>query len=189
MKRKISIAVFFALCAAARADDACIPTAADYLGPYYIADMPVMKNINRFAKPGEPLTVSGQIRAADASRSPVADARIEVWQTDGDGDYHPHDNGKRGDYDDAELDLRATVVADGEGRFAFATVIPGAEGFFARAKHFHYRVSAAGFQTLVTQHYLRENGGMPGGKCRSAAIKRDENGATFAAPTIYLQAE
>jgi protocatechuate 3,4-dioxygenase beta subunit len=179
----------FIIAAAAGADDACIPTAPDHLGPYYIADMPVLKNINRFGKSGEPLTVTGVVRAAAAGNPPVAKARLEVWQTDGGGDYHPHNSGKRADYADEDLDMRGTIISDEQGRYVFHTVAPGAEGFFARAKHFHYRITAAGFKTLITQHYLSENGNLPGGKCRSAAIIYNADGATFPAPPIYLEEE
>ena len=171
------------------ADPDCVPTRADHPGPYYVSGMPVSENINRFGKPGEPLEVSGFARSSAPGFAPVAGARVEVWQADGDGDYHPHGDGDRADHDDSDLDLRGTVLTDADGRFFFRAVVPGAEGFFSRPRHFHYRVTAAGFRELVTQHYVRENGTAPGGPCRSAEVVREGEVATFSAPDIFLQLE
>ena len=144
---------------AAWAADACAPTAKDYLGPFYVSGTPVLNDLNRFGKPGVALRVSGRVLSAADGHAPVAGARIEVWQTDSTGRYHPEGNGKAGDYADGDIDMRGTVVADGEGRFNFLTVVPGR--YPPRARHIHYRISAAGFRPLVTQHYLSEGEAVP----------------------------
>jgi protocatechuate 3,4-dioxygenase beta subunit len=56
--------------------------------------------------------------------------------------------GPDGGYDDAH---RATVRADSKGRYRFESDAP--PPYFGRPPHIHLRVSAKGYQTLVTQHY------------------------------------
>lgn len=173
----------------AHADDNCVPTEPDSLGPFYVSDMPVMENISRFGKPGEEIEVSGVVRSAGEGLAPIAGASVEVWHSDSEGEYHPSGSGVREDYEDSELDMRGTVLTDEEGRFAFRTVVPAIYGFsiFTRPRHFHYRVTAPGHAELVTQHYVREDGKMPGGPCRSAEIERGEGSVRFESPDIFLR--
>ena len=174
--------------AGALAQDAgCVPTESDHLGPFYVSGMPVVEDINRFGKPGERMRVLGEVRSDDAGRAPVAGALVEIWQTDGEGDYHPHDNGRYSDYEDAELDMRGSVVSDEGGKFSFDTVVPAREGLFGRHKHIHYRVSADGHETLVTQHYIDEGSRTPGGRCRSARVEKAGGRLVYSAPAIYLR--
>jgi protocatechuate 3,4-dioxygenase beta subunit len=180
----LTVAGFALMAPAAWAADACAPTAKDYLGPFYISGTAVLEDLNRFGKPGEALGVSGRVLSAADGHAPVAGARIEVWQTDSTGRYHPEDNGKAGDYADGDIDLRGTVVADRDGRFSFRTVVPGR--YPPRARHIHYRVSAPGFRPLVTQHYLSDGEAVPGRRCRSGAVVRGAGGAVFDAPAFYL---
>lgn len=165
----------------------CSPTQSDYLGPYYVSGMPVLKNINRFGKPGEPLIVSGLVRSTAGKQEAIANARLEVWQTDGQGAYHPAGQGNKSDYADSKLDMRGTVVTNASGRFSFRTVVPGA--YRPRPPHFHYRITAPGYKTLITQHYVREAGRKSGVSCRSAEIDQSAKPALFPAPTIFLQTE
>jgi len=64
---------------------------------------------------------------------------IEFWQT-----------APNGRYDDAH---RAAIISDRSGRYQLETDAPPA--YYARPPHIHIRVSAKGFVTLVTQHYLQ----------------------------------
>ncbi|MGI9435374.1 MAG: hypothetical protein ACR2Q4_11190 [Geminicoccaceae bacterium] len=175
-------------CSAGRADtEACIPTEADALGPFYVAGTALVDDLNRFAKSGEALMVEGEIRSSSADQPPIADADIEVWQTDGDGDYYPENNGHVDDYRDEDIDLRGTVRSDAGGIYRFRTLVPGA--YVPRPRHFHYRITAPGFQTLVTQVYVTGDGflSQPGGSCRHAPIVSGGEGLFYQAPTIYLQ--
>ena len=182
--------VLMAGCASADSQMAgCIPTEADSLGPYYVAGTEVTDNLNRFGKPGDALLVNGKVLSSADGNQPVAKASIEVWQTDGDGHYFPENNGHVGDYGDDEIDLRGTVMTDEAGNYRYRTVVPGA--YFPRPRHFHYRITAPGYQPLVTQLYITGDGtfGQPGGDCRHAAIEADGEGYRYEAPSIYLQAE
>lgn len=173
----------------AGADEGCVPTAADSLGPYYVAGTAITENLNRLGKPGEPLTVIGSVLSAAAEHPPIANAQIEIWQTDGEGDYHPAGDGHVSDYDDSAVDMRGTVITDGSGVYQFATVVPG--GYFPRPRHFHYRIAAPDHATLVTQLYVTGDGALrqPGEPCRHASIEETDAGLRYAAPNIYLLPE
>jgi protocatechuate 3,4-dioxygenase beta subunit len=56
--------------------------------------------------------------------------------------------GPDGKYADA---FRATVYSKTDGAYRFQSHHP--TDYFGRPPHIHIRVSADGFQTLVTQHY------------------------------------
>ena len=167
----------------ARAQQAMIPTAADMEGPFYISNAPVVGNLNRFGKPGEVMRIVGQVMNAAAPDRPVPGARLELWQTDGRGVYHPQDNGDYSDFRDDQIDLRGTVIADDMGRFEVLSVFPAE--YWPRPPHIHYRVRAEGFRPLVTQHYLDT---APDNRPhRTARVIRDRSPALFPAPTFYIQ--
>ena len=169
------------------AAESCIPTEGDSLGPFYVAGTTVPEDLNRGGRPGEPLMVTGRILSAGPDHAPLSDARIEVWQTDGDGRYYPQGSGHVSDYTDSEIDLRGTVLTGEAGRYQFRTVVPG--GYFPRPRHFHYRVTAPGHTALVTQLYLTGNGvfRQPGGDCRHAPIELTADEQRYTAPDIYIE--
>lgn len=110
---------------------ACAPTPEDQLGPFYEPDAPVRSSVGR----GHVL--EGTVRSA-GDCGPLPGARVELWLT-----------GPRG-YDGAH---RATVIADGEGRYRFESPVP--PPYERRPPHLHVRVAHPGHLTLVTQHYVR----------------------------------
>jgi len=118
----------------------CAPTGADAQGPYYLAGAPAIIDLAG-AEPGTPIALSGLVTDIDCA--PIPNAQVEVWQADAAGDYH----------DDR---LRATLVCNAQGAYAFTSILPGrylqATGF--RPAHLHFRVTAAGFRTVVTQIYF-----------------------------------
>ena len=117
---------------------------------------------------------------------PISAASIEIWQTDGDGVYHPDANGAYGDYDDEAIDLRGTVISDRNGGYRVKTVVPGA--YFPRPRHFHYRITAADHQPLVTQLYIKDDdaAGRPDDDCRHARLETTADGLLYVAPDIFL---
>ena len=89
-------------------------------GPYYVpgapefqgaADMPM-----RDDEPGTPFVFEGQVRGLDGK--PLAGAKVEMWHADAVGFYSQFAPGI------PDWNLRATVVADDEGRYRFNTVRP-----------------------------------------------------------------
>lgn len=167
----------------AQAQQAMVPTASDMEGPFYIANTPVVADLNRFGKPGERLRIMGQVMNAAAPQMPVPGARVELWQTDVTGRYHPEENGDYADFPDDQIDLRGTVIADAEGRFDVMSLFP--TEYWPRPPHIHYWIRAEGFRPLVTQHYLDTS---PRDRPhRTAQVIRDQQPALFPAPPIYLE--
>ena len=166
----------------------CSPTEADALGPFYVAGTPIVDDLNRHGKSGDPLRLDGRILSA-RDQAPIVGARIEIWQTDGNGDYHPDGNGEYSDYDDGDIDLRGAVISDDDGRYVVNTLVPGA--YVPRPQHFHLRVTASDHAPLVTQLYITgdDAGRQPGGDCRHAPLERDAEGIHYHAPDVFLRLE
>lgn len=109
---------------------ACRPTEPDELGPFYKPGAPVRAGV------GKGYLLEGTVRSA-RDCAPVPGAAVELWLA-----------GPDGGYGDA---YRATVIADGKGAYRFGSHVP--PPYLGRPPHIHLRVSAPGFDTLVTQHY------------------------------------
>ncbi|MEU0691148.1 protocatechuate 3,4-dioxygenase subunit beta [Streptomyces uncialis] len=111
--------------------------------------------------PGEPLgeriVVSG--RVLDRTGRPVRGQLVEIWQANASGRY-----AHRGDQHPAPLDPNFTgagrTLTDGEGRYRFTTIRPGAYPWRNhlnawRPAHIHFSVFGNAFtQRLVTQMYF-----------------------------------
>ena len=108
----------------------CEPTQADMLGPYYVAGAPERTSVDTG------YVTSGNVLSADGCE-PIPDAQIEFWLAD-----------SQGNYDDAH---RATMSAGEQGEYRFESNFPGQ--YESRPPHIHVRVTAPGYQELVTQHY------------------------------------
>jgi protocatechuate 3,4-dioxygenase beta subunit len=106
---------------------------------------------------GERIIIAG--RVTDEADRPVPDAMIELWQANAAGRYH-HDR----DTHDAPLDphFRGTgrVFTDGDGRYRFVSIRPGAYPWANHANawrpsHIHFSLFGASWGArLVTQMYF-----------------------------------
>ena len=133
----------------------CRGTPRDALGPYYKANAPAQAELCASGSGGgEKLTLTGRVLGAPDC-APLAGALVEVWQADARGDYSQ----VGAKPDDAGCLLRASLKSDAEGRYSFRTVLPGE--YPGRPRHIHYRVSAKGYATLVTQLYFARERGVP----------------------------
>jgi protocatechuate 3,4-dioxygenase beta subunit len=121
------------LTAAAVTPVTCEPTPPDQLGPFYVPGAPERSSV------GQGHVLRGIVRSS-ASCAPIAGAQVEFWLAGPDGEY--------GD------DFRATQFADTAGAYRFESHIP--VPYTGRPPHIHIRVSAGGFETLVTQYYPSE---------------------------------
>ncbi|MEU9454529.1 catechol 1,2-dioxygenase [Streptomyces sp. NPDC048277] len=137
-------------------------------GPYYAPGAPTLPSVAtlpmRENEPGTRLLFQGQV--TDVSGAPVAGAVLEMWQADDAGFYAQFAPGI------PEWNLRGSVVADAEGRFAVTTVQPApyqiptdgscgrliaAAGWHAwRPAHLHVKVSAPGHESVTTQLYFKD---------------------------------
>jgi protocatechuate 3,4-dioxygenase beta subunit len=108
----------------------CKPTQPDMLGPFYEPGAPVRTSV------GSGYVLSGRVLAVHECK-PIPNARIEFWLAN-----------SRGDYDDAH---RATVFTEERGEYRLESNVPVSYG--SRPPHIHVRVTAPGYEELVTQHY------------------------------------
>lgn len=131
------------------------------LGPFYVANAPAYKNGANICLDGkgEPLVVAG--RVTDIEGAPIANAKIEVWQTNDDGFYDVQQKGIQPD-----SNLRGVFTSDADGRYWFKSVKPrhypipsdGPVGRLLdamgrhpnRAAHLHFIVTARGCAPVIT---------------------------------------
>ena len=88
-------------------------------------------------EPGQPLTISGVVVAADGS--PVSDASLYVYQTDHEGYY-----GVKPASDNRNPRLKLFLRSDARGAWSFATVKPGSYPNSRVPPHIHFEVAAQG---------------------------------------------
>jgi protocatechuate 3,4-dioxygenase beta subunit len=136
----------------------CGPTASATAGPFYVANIAEGVDINPARAPGPPMRVSGTVYGADGV-TPVRGARVEIWHADAQGAYHPADQGDVSRFRRGEVNLRGVTRTDAEGRYAFASIVPGHYG--NRRRHLHWKVSAPGHRALTTQSYWLDERGTP----------------------------
>jgi protocatechuate 3,4-dioxygenase beta subunit len=151
----------------------CRVTPRDALGPFYVKGAPSQAELCASGAGGsQKLAVSGRVLGMPDC-APLAGAVVEVWQADARGDY-TQVGAKQ---DDPGCLLRASLRCDPEGRYTYRTVHPGE--YPGRPRHIHYRVSAAGYATLVTQLYFARERGVPDALVVKAVPKDGILAATF----------
>jgi|HubBroStandDraft_5_1064220.scaffolds.fasta_scaffold55102_2 hydroxyquinol 1,2-dioxygenase len=144
-------------------------TEATVFGPFFVNGAPEYENGNDISNgaSGEPCFVSGRILGVDGS--PVASARIDVWQSDEDGFYDVQRPPESSSTPAHRARGRLSSAADGSFHFrsilAVAYPIPhdGPVGQLLEAlgrhpwrpAHLHFMIAAPGYETLVT-HVFRE---------------------------------
>lgn len=121
----------------------CPATEDNIEGPYYLGGSPVRDDLTTASMPGTRLELEGALRSTACS--PLAGARIEVWQAD--------DSGR---YDLRGHTLRGALVTDARGRFRLRTIVPGhyLNGDRYRPAHIHLKAWARGHRPLTTQLYF-----------------------------------
>lgn len=115
-------------------------TPAQMEGPYYTPNTPERANLREEGVPGTPMVLTG--RVFDADCQPIAGAKVDFWQTDGEGNY-----------DNSGYTMRGHQFTDDEGRYRLETVVPGQ--YPGRTAHIHVKVFAPdGTELLTSQVYL-----------------------------------
>ncbi|HKR04139.1 MAG TPA: hypothetical protein VJY62_05825, partial [Bacteroidia bacterium] len=124
----------------------CVPTTPDIIGPYYLANAPSNIQLSSSTEPGTPMVISGTVRSENCPTA-VPNALIEVWHATDSGIYYTNVN---------PFTLRGSLYSGTNGEYSFNSVQPGwyLNGAQYRPKHIHYKVSAPGYTTLITQLYF-----------------------------------
>ncbi len=127
-------------------------------GDFYISGAPQVEknNLNTAKLDGEPIKIIGYVYEGEGKRTKIPNAKVEVWQPDSYGVFHPQNKGDAAKFDKNQLALRGTVAADEFGYFEFNTIYPGAPS--DRARHIFIKASADGYETLTTQLVMSRSG-------------------------------
>ncbi len=142
-------------------------TESSVLGPFYQEGAPVYDNGADLAEGGtggERVLVSG--RVTDIDGRPIEGAELDIWQTAPDAVYAAQDPA-------GSFNLCGRVRTEADGRYWFHTrkpvsyTIPGDGPVGAmldaagrhnwRPAHIHFKLSAAGYETLVTQLFTDDD--------------------------------
>lgn len=106
---------------------------------------------------GTPIYVQGQIQNRDGQ--PIENAVIEIWQACETGRYnHPRDTNEAALDENFQYYAKTTTRQNGE--YIFRTIFPGAypaDVDWIRPPHIHMKVSAQGYDSLITQMYFDPN--------------------------------
>ena len=146
------------LAALAADTEACGYTPESTAGPYYVSGTRELTggDLNYDDLDGTPMKIGGYVYGADDNSDPIADARIEIWQADDDGAYHPQSQGPASSFDGNEISLRGYVMSDDDGYYEFTSILPGE--YEGRVRHIHVRAEAEGHQTLISQIIVAQDG-------------------------------
>ena len=137
-----------------------LSTPAQTEGPFYpIRKLPdqdadlTMVNNNGKRAAGDLLLVQGQVLTPNDS--PVANALVEIWQTNAWGRYQDHRDRSNVPWD-PNFQGYGHVTTDANGAYAFRTIRPAGygQGYFRRTPHIHFRISGSYFDRLTTQMYF-----------------------------------
>jgi protocatechuate 3,4-dioxygenase beta subunit len=121
----------------ADADEGATPPRTE--GPYFKPKSPERRRIRDERTAGTPFVVSGRVLSTRGA--PVAGARIDVWQADGNGAYDLEGFG-----------LRGHQFTETDGTYRVETVVPGY--YPGRTRHVHVKVEPVGAAGLTTQLFF-----------------------------------
>jgi protocatechuate 3,4-dioxygenase beta subunit len=131
---------------------ACMLTPAAISGPYYFDSKLVRRDITE-GHPGAPMRLRFVVMDP-ADCTPVAGARIDVWQTRADGYY----SGYPGQGDKQNVDtsggtfMRGTQIADARGEVLFQSTYPA--WYRGRTPHVHFKIIIEDKAMLTGQMYF-----------------------------------
>ena len=108
-------------------------------GPYYKAGSPEQADLYQDGMAGTKLVLTGYVY--DTNCQPVANAWLDFWQADANGNY-----------DNSGYTLRGHQYTDENGRFQLTTVVPGL--YPGRTEHIHFKVQAPNGQILTSQLFF-----------------------------------
>jgi protocatechuate 3,4-dioxygenase beta subunit len=118
--------------------DGDAPTRREIEGPFFKPASPLRSDLREAGIIGKPIELSGFVLTRSCRR--VADALIELWHAD-----------DQGEYDNKGFRLRGHLFTDSKGHYAFRTIVPGL--YPGRTRHFHIKVQAAAESPVLTTQY------------------------------------
>ena len=108
-------------------------------GPYFKAGSPEQANLFQDGMSGVKLTLTGYV--LDTNCQPVANALLDFWQANA-----------QGQYDNSGYTLRGHQLTDANGRYQLVTVVPGL--YPGRTEHIHVKVQPPNGSVLTTQLFF-----------------------------------
>ena len=124
-------------CSGGKTSASVIPELTE--GPYYKAGSPEQADLYQDGMAGTKLVVTGYVY--DTNCQPVANAWLDFWQADANGNY-----------DNSGYTLRGHQYTDENGRFQLTTVVPGL--YPGRTEHIHFKVQAPNGKILTSQIFF-----------------------------------
>ena len=108
-------------------------------GPYFTANSPERASLWEDGMPGTKLVITGYVY--DANCQPVANALLDFWQANANGEY-----------DNAGYTLRGHQYTDANGYYTLTTIMPGI--YTGRTEHIHVKVQAPNAKLITTQLFF-----------------------------------
>ncbi len=108
-------------------------------GPFYTPNSPLRTSLLEKGVTGTRIVVTGRVYSRACT--PIANALVDVWQADGDGEY-----------DNEGYRLRGHQFSTADGSYRLETIVPGL--YPGRTRHVHVRVQPKGGRLLTTQLYF-----------------------------------
>ena len=108
-------------------------------GPYFKAGAPERTSLLESGMPGTKVMLTGYVLTTGCQ--PVANARLEFWQADA-----------QGQYDNSGFTLRGHQFTDASGRYQLETVLPGE--YPGRTVHIHVKIQAPDGPELTSQLFF-----------------------------------
>ncbi len=137
--------------------EALMPTPQQTAGPFYPLSYPDdsdndLVHVKGHAEPAKGTVTRVAGRVLDRAGRPLAGARVEIWQCDGNGRYHNVQDGDGAKPRDDNFQGFGQTVTDGAGGYSFVTIRP--VPYPGRTPHIHFAVAAPGLSRFVTQMYV-----------------------------------
>lgn len=130
----------------------CVVAAEETAGPYpdrlgMLSNPAFFRRDIREGRSGAILNLTLTIANARNNCSPVANANVEIWQCDANGNYSEY--AQPGYNGTGQTFLRGLQTTDAKGNVTFTTVYPG--WYAGRATHIHVKVYVNGAVVKTTQ--------------------------------------
>jgi protocatechuate 3,4-dioxygenase beta subunit len=114
-------------------------TSSQTEGPFFKTNTPLRVSLVEAQSKAPRLIVTGQVLSAQCK--PVANALLDFWHADEDGEY-----------DNRGFRYRGHQFTDAQGSYRLQTIVPAE--YPGRARHIHVKVQAPGKRILTTQLYF-----------------------------------